>query len=276
MSPTQMSKPTEETETETTTLEELEQPPPEEVLVLHEDKEPDTDPLRTLSDTEVEAIYHRLSKLEQKVYRELIRHYRKQMYLHDTMVPTYKEVRSTVKEHFPMIPSKDGDHLANAQRWLLAEECIKVLCKDLGYTMPERLTAEQSTAEDDLPRPTLQFEPVGSEGLDEDLPEGQTAQADQSSEVGTSAITVKQEGDEDVKPKLATSTHNAKYLRQMLGGTDDCMVTRICHGNDPYSEFMIDDPLTQEGIILSSEEESEVDGLDEVSLNSMQVTGREL
>ena len=44
-SPTQMSKPTEETETETTTSEELEQLLPEEVLVLHEDKEPDTDHL---------------------------------------------------------------------------------------------------------------------------------------------------------------------------------------------------------------------------------------
>ena len=56
-SPTQMSKPTEETETETTTSEELEQPPPEEVLVLHEDEELDTDPLRTLSDIQVETIY---------------------------------------------------------------------------------------------------------------------------------------------------------------------------------------------------------------------------
>ena len=62
----------------------------------------------------------------------------------------------------------------------------------------------------------------------------------------------------------------------MLGGTDDCMVTRIHHGNDPYSEFVIDDPLTQEEIILSSEEESKVEDLDEVSLNSMPVTGREL
>ena len=103
------------------------------------------------------------------------------MYLHDKMVPTYKEVRSTVKECFPVIPSKDGDHLADAQRWLLAEEHMKVLCKDLGYAMPKSLTAEQSTAEDDLPRPTLQFELVGPEGLDEDLPEGQTAQEDQSS-----------------------------------------------------------------------------------------------
>ena len=67
-SPAQMSKPTEETETETTTLEGLEQPLPEGVFVLHEDKELDTDPLRMLSDTEVETIYHRLSKLEQKVY----------------------------------------------------------------------------------------------------------------------------------------------------------------------------------------------------------------
>ena len=197
------------------------------------------------------------------------------MYLHDKMVPTYKEVRSTVKERFPTIPSKDGDNLADAQRRLLAEECMKVLCKELRYAMPERLMAKQSTTEYNLPRPTLQFKLVGPEGSDEDLPEGQTAQEDQSSEVGTSAITNKWEGDEDVKPKLATSTCSAKNLRQMLGGTDDCMVTRICRGNDPYSEFVIDDPLTQEEIILSSEE-SEVDDLDEVSLNSMLVTSKEL
>ena len=138
-SPTQMSKPTEETETETTMSEELEQPPPEEVLVLHEDEEPDTDPLGTLSDTEAEAIYHRLSKSEQKVYRELPGHYRKQMHLHDKMVPTYKEVHSTMEECFPAIPSKDRDQLAEAQRRLLAEERMKDLCKDLGYALPERL-----------------------------------------------------------------------------------------------------------------------------------------
>ena len=39
---------------------------------------------------------------------------------------------------------------------------------------------------------------------------------------------------------------------------------------------MVDDPLTQEEIILSSEEESEVDDLDEVSLNSIPVTSKEL
>ena len=275
-SPTQMSKPTEETETETTTSEELEQPPPEEVLVLHEDEEPDTDPLGTLSDAEAEAIYCRLSKSEQKVYQELLRHYRKQMYLHDKMVPTYKEVHSTMKECFPTIPSKDGDQLAKAQRRLLAEKHMKDLCKDLGYTIPERLMTEQSTAGDDMPWPTLWFKLVGPEGSNEDLPEGQTAQEDQSPNMDTSAITVKQEEDEDVKPKLATSTCSTKYLRQMLGGMADCMITRICHGNDPYSEFVVDDPLTQEEIILSSEEESEVDDLDKVSLHSTPVTSKEL
>ena len=43
--PTEMPKPTEETETETTTSKDLEQPPLEEMLILHEDEEPDTDPL---------------------------------------------------------------------------------------------------------------------------------------------------------------------------------------------------------------------------------------
>ena len=92
----------------------------------------------------------------------------------------------------------------------------------------------------------------------------------------TSTVTVKQEEDEDVKLKLATSTCSTKYLRWMLGGMGDCMITRIHRGNDPYSEFVVDNPLTQEEIILSSEDESEVDDLDEVSLNSTPVTGKEL
>ena len=154
-SPTQMLKPTEETETEITTSEDLEQPLPEEVLVLHEDEEPGTDPLETLNDTEVEAIFHRPSKLEQKVYRELLQHYRKQMHLYNKMVLTYKQVRSTMKEPFPTIPSKDGDQLTQAQRRLLAEECMKDLCKDLWYAVPEKLMTGQSTTEYDLPRPTL-------------------------------------------------------------------------------------------------------------------------
>ena len=54
------------------------------------------------------------------------------------------------------------------------------------------------------------------------------------------------------------------------------MVTRIHHGNNPYSEFVIDDPITEGEIILSSAEESEVDDLDEVSLDSTPVTRKEL
>ena len=181
-----------------------------------------------------------------------------------------------MKERFPAIPSKDRDQLAKAQRRLLAEEHIKDLCKDLRYAIPERLMTKQSTARDNMPLPTLRFKLVGPEGSNEDLPEGQTAQGDQSPNMDTSAITVKQEEDEDVKPKLATSTCSTKYLRQMLGGMADCMITRICHGNDPYSEFVVDQPLTQEYIILSSEKESEVDNLDEVSLNSTLVTSKEL
>ena len=116
-SPSRCLKPTEETKTETTMLEELEQPPPEgKCGFLDEDEKPDTDPLGMLSDTELEAIYCRLSKMEQKVYRELLQHYRKQ----DAPLRQYgadlQELCSTMKEHLPTIPSKDGDQLAEAQR----------------------------------------------------------------------------------------------------------------------------------------------------------------
>ena len=62
----------------------------------------------------------------------------------------------------------------------------------------------------------------------------------------------------------------------MLGGMADCMITRVHCGNDPYCEFIVDNPLTQEEIILSSEKESEVDDLDEVSLNSTPINNKEL
>ena len=198
------------------------------------------------------------------------------MHLYNRMVPTYKEVHSTMKECFPAIPSNDGDQLAEAQRRLLVEERMKGLCKGLGYAMPEKLTTERSTAEYNIPQPTLQFKPVGHESPDEDLPAGPTTPGDQSPSMGTSTVTIKQEGDEDMKPKLATSIHSTSHLRQMLGGMADCMITRVRHGNYPYCEFVVDDPLTQEEIILSSEEELEVDDLDEVSLDSMLITNKEL
>ena len=91
-----------------------------------------------------------------------------------------------MKERFPMIPSNDGDQLAEAQRRLLAEEHMKDLCKCLGYAMPKKLTTERSTAEYNIPWPTLKFELVGPESSDEDLPEGPTTPGDQSPSMGTS------------------------------------------------------------------------------------------
>ena len=95
-----------------------------------------------------------------------------------------------MKERFPMIPSNDGDQLAKAQRRLLAEERMKDLCKGLGYAVPEKLTTEWSTAEYDIPWPTLRFEPLGPESSDEDLPKGPTTPGDQSPSMGTSTVTI--------------------------------------------------------------------------------------
>ena len=135
---------------------------------------------------------------------------------------------------------------------------------------------EQSNAEYDIPQPTLRFKSVGHESSDGNLPKDPNTPSDHSPSMGTSTVTIKQEGDDDVKPKLATSIHSASHLRQMLGGTADCMITRVRCRNDPYCEFEVNDPLTQEEIILSSEEESEVDDLDEVSLDSRPITNKEL
>ena len=118
-----------------------------------------------------------------------------------------------MKERFPAILSNDGDQLAKAQRRLLAEERMKDLCKGLGYAVPKKLTTKRSTAENDIPQPTLRFKLVGHESSDEDLLKDPTMLGDHSPSMGTSMVIVKQEGDEDMKLKLATSIHSTSHLR---------------------------------------------------------------
>ena len=54
---------------------------------------------------------------------------------------------------------------------------------------------------------------MGPESSDEDLPKGPTTPGDQSPSMGPSMVTIKQEGDEDVKPKLAMSTCGTRHLK---------------------------------------------------------------
>ena len=79
-------------------------------------------PLENLSDTGAAAVYARLPKAQQKLYRELVCHHCIQMKLHDVMVPTYKQVQSIIFENFSNIPVNHRDLITQTQRRILAEE----------------------------------------------------------------------------------------------------------------------------------------------------------
>ena len=76
-----------------------------------------------------------------------------------------------------------------------------------------------------------------------------------------------------MKPKLATQTKSMKYLRRMIGGDSDYIITRIQRGNDPYGgNFVIDDPVNQIEVELLEDECKEIDDLLVASMESMPVS----
>ena len=93
-----------------------------ENIVLYEEEIEDQDPLVTLMDNEMAAIYTRLLGDQWKIYRELVQHYWQQMGIYGMLVPTYKEVRSILRESFLAIPLNDAEILATRQLELLEEE----------------------------------------------------------------------------------------------------------------------------------------------------------
>ena len=251
----------------------------QEEIVLHEDEEEDKDPLGRMSKSEVVAIYSNLPAEEKKMYRELIRNYRVQDKLFGTIIPTYQQVRTVVAQCFPTLPMDNADKITEAQHELLKEERLRAMCRDMGFEMPRRLPGEvEPEVLREKERPQLRFEPLpDSEDSDD---ESSAREQDQELVAEppvpeSSAEPVKQEL--DVKPRLATQFRSAKQLRKLLGGNDDCIVTRIKRGGDPLSRFVEDNPEEQQVVELSSDEDlDEVEDLLDDSAEETPVTREQL
>jgi len=242
-----------------------------EMFELYEEIE-DDDPLVGLADKEVYQVVRTLPKKQQLIFKELMGHYRLQKKTHGTVIPTYREVRSIIRRSFPDMPTTSADEIAGLQLQYLQEERMKEMCTRLGY-VAVKASAPEEEAEPEPFRPVLRFEPHPVDEGESSESEDEERSGEKGEEPGAA---IKQEV--DVKPpRLKTQYGGMKSLRKMLGGDDDCIVTRVRRGDDPMSNFVEDDESEMVLIELSEEEEEEiVDDLSEASMESEGLTREEL
>ena len=131
------------------------------------------------------------------------------------------------------------------------------MCRSMGFKMPKRLQGEvESEVLKEEERPQLRFKPLPNpEDSDDEDSEGETEAETVAIPPVPASSTGEVKQEVDIKPRLATQFRSAKQLRKLLGGHEDCIVTRIQCGGDPMSHFVKDNPAEQQVVELSSDED---------------------
>ena len=225
---------------------------------LYEEEVEDSDPLGRLSNQEITEIYIRLPSEERKLYKELLQNYRVQDKLFGTIVPTYQQVRSIIREAFPKIPMENADKLMAAQHQLLKEERLREMCQSMGFAMFQCLEGEAEPKvlrEEECPHLRFKPLPTREDGDNEDS-EDEEAKTTSMEAPLLGILTASVKGEPDVKPRLATQVKSEKQLCKLLGGHEDCFITRIRTGRDPMSHYIEDNPVSQQVVELSFDEDA--------------------
>ena len=244
-----------------------------EVLAqIHEEgefaEEDFTDPIDSLSDKEVVAIYQKLSPGDRRLFREFRQFHKTYFGIFGESIPSHELCRHIVRTAIPAIPSEDAETIAKARHELLGEARLRQLCHQLGFAMPVKLQAPEDEAAEAAPvLPALRFEPVSST-----VPE-EWEHPDVAGEAPATAV--KQES--DVTPALMTSyAKKATLLRHFVGmGDENCIITRVKPGTDPMQNFEEDDPTNAPEYDLTIDEELDPEYIDadDLSVASMTSAG---
>ena len=184
--------------------------------------------------------------------------------------PLYMEVRNIVKEMCPSMPGQMQNAVVEAQAQLLAEVQLKELCKQLGVPAQRY-------------EPPLMIHPIDKGILGEkavpmsgELPEGPVREHQPTTsavrKITPTLVTteVKKEIKPQVQPRLLSDT----LLDAMGTGDEECTVTRIKRGRDPFYDLTQDDEELKQAFAEVGpedipERESDADDLSVVSLETV-------
>ena len=194
--------------------------------------------------------------------------------------------RQVVRYLMPRLPSASADVIAAKRAELLAEDCLRQLCRRHGFKFPEREMRVEVQREEGVEDPAYRFPSFQDEYhtgittttreeiqqmIGAELPEQEqthsTSQATDPRPGGLVPSVIKTEPGEDVKPTLRTTVLSQRKLLQWQGTSDkDLIITQVTKENDPLANFYDDAEATKE--IIEVEETDSEDDLSEVSMQS--------
>ena len=107
--------------------------------ILAEMEAEEQDPLEGMGNAQIAEIYHRMTPEDQRLFRQFKKFHKQYYETHGHDAPSHQLTRGIVQQMFPGLPSTDADAIAKARAELLAAECLKELCKQLGLAVPTQL-----------------------------------------------------------------------------------------------------------------------------------------
>ena len=230
------------------------------------------------SGREVQAIVKKMDRVQKQEFRKYEQYFLTRYRQTSNMKPLYVEVRNIVKEMCPSMPGRMQDMVVEAPAQLLAEVKLKELCEQLGVLAPryEPLSMVHPIDEGILGEKAV---PMSGKELHEGpVGEDQLSISKAVRKIIPTLVTteVKREGKPQVQLRLLSDT----ILEPMGPGDEDCIVTRIKRGRDPFYDLTQDDEELKEGFAKVSEkdipeEESDMDDLSVVSLEMIDEIGNE-
>ena len=238
--------------------------PTEEELVKYPELE--------YSSREVQAIVNKMDKARKQEFHEYEQYFLTRYRQTGNMQPLYLEIRNIVKEMCPSMPGQMQDAVVEARAQLLAETKLKELCEQLGVPAPryEPPPMVHPVDEGILGEKAVPMSSVKSRA--EQVKEDQPSTSKTVRRVVPALVTteVKKEVKPQVQPRLLSDT----ILDTMGPGDEECTVTRIKRGRDPFYDLTQDDEELKQAFVEVGPEdipegESNVDDLSVASLETI-------
>ena len=205
--------------------------PTEEELVKYPELE--------YSSREVQAIVNKMDRAQRQEFREHEQYFLTRYRQTGNMQPLYVKVRNIVKEMCPSMPGQMQNAVVEARAQLLAETKLKELCKQLGVPAPRYEPPSMIHPVDEGILGETAVPVSGVETREELVKEDQLSTSKVVRKIVPTLVTteIKQEVKSLVQPRLLSDT----ILDAMGPGDEECMVTRIKRGRDPFYDLTQDD-----------------------------------
>ena len=224
------------------------------------------------SSREVQAIVNKMDRAQKQEFREYEQYFLTRYRQTGNMQPLYVEVRNIVKEMCPSMPGQMQSAMVEARAQLLAETKLKELCKQLGVPAPRYEPPPMVHPMDEEILGEKAVPMSGEETHEEPVKEDQPSTSKAVWKIIPTLVTteVKKEVKPQVQPRLLSDT----ILDAMGPGDEECMVTRIKRGRDPFYDLTQDNEELKQAFAEVGpedipEEESDVDDLSVASLETV-------